>query len=78
MNIISPAGSFAGYSFSTWFVKNKDTLKLIVVGTAALGSFLATEHLTLDFRLVAIPLITATSKLIVDSIDFLASNVVLK
>jgi uncharacterized protein (DUF1501 family) len=78
MVLVSPAGSFVGYNFKTWIIKNKETLKILAMSGAALGTFAATKSLGLEWQAVIVPVVTAFSRLIVDSIDFVATDVELE
>jgi hypothetical protein len=72
---ISEAGSIKGYSFKVWLSRNKDTLKLLLMGASGVAANVSSSGLnsTLKWTLTfAVPLIV---KLLVDAIDFYTSDV---
>lgn len=73
--IISPAGSLTGFSFKTWVYRNKDTLKVLVMAGAAIGSFAMTKGISIEWQALIVPLTTGVAKLIVDTLDFFANDV---
>jgi hypothetical protein len=72
---VSKANSFEGYSFKTWLVKNKDTLKYLLMGISAVIANISTQGLSSGWTWVltfAVPLVI---KLGVDAIDFFSTEV---
>ena len=66
--IVSPANSFKGWSFKTWFVGNWSTLKEIAkVGAPFIVTWLATQD---PYLLI---LFTALGKLLLDSGEYFFS-----
>jgi len=67
------AWSFKGYSLKTWAFKNKESLKLIASGVFGIATaFISTLSPTWSLALGGI--ITAVSKLVLDSIDYFQSE----
>jgi hypothetical protein len=73
---ISAAGSLRGWRFKEWLIRNKDSIKLIVsVGLGFIASqFSNVEYVQLLFGGAG----AIGSKLIIDTIDFWATDVKIK
>jgi len=65
----------SGWSFFTWVEKNKDTLKFLVMGMAAIGTFFVTKNMSPELQTVIVPVVTGVAKLLADTIDFYLSRV---
>ena len=65
--------SFNGWSFKTWAVKNKDSIKLIVSGVSGILSTLLTS-LSAPYSLALAGVVTVVFKLLLDTIDYWQSE----
>ena len=71
----SEPGTFKGYNFSTWFVRNKDTLKMIIMAIVGITAYAANTFLPVWANVGLAGLITGLAKLGVDAVDFYATEV---
>lgn len=76
--VTSPSSSFNGYNFKVWFIRNKDTLKNILVGVSALAVFFSTTNIPSWLRIILTAIVPGLIKLGVDAIDFYATEVVIE
>ena len=72
---MSDAGTFTGYSFKTWFVKNKETLKNLLTGVLALSTYLSTQNVPKWLQIVLTLIVPTLIRLGIDAIDFYATDV---
>ena len=65
--IVSAAGSMRGYSFKVWLSRNKDNLKMLLMGVSAFAANAMIADPALKWGLtVAVPIVI---KLVIDAID---------
>lgn len=70
----SPAGSWAGWSFTVWLSKNKDTLKTLASIAAGLGSAWISAHLAGDWAALVGGVFGFAVKLGLDWLDYGLTN----
>ena len=73
---VSPRGSMKGWKFQTWLIRNKDNVKLIVSGLVGIIAY-AVSGLSPALSASLGGIVTILSKLVLDGIDYYASNVTL-
>ena len=66
----SPRFSFVGYSAPTWLSKNKESLKLIVVAVAGIGSYFVTKIQPPELNAAIAGVVAAVIKFLVDALDY--------
>ena len=72
------AGTMQGYSLKTWFARNKDTLKAILITISGIATYFATQGNLAEWAvLILTGLVPAIIKLGTDALDFYATEVVL-
>lgn len=70
---ISKAGSMKGYSLKVWIVKNKDTLKYLLMGVSGVMANISIDSVI--WKWVATVVVPVLVKLGIDAIDFWTSEV---
>lgn len=74
--LTSPKGSMNGYSFKTWFFRNKDTWKnLLMVGSSIATYFITSGNVPQWLNLTLTGVVPILVKLGSDAIDFYSTNV---
>ncbi len=76
---VSPRGSFKGWVFGTWLAKNKAYVKTVLSGYLAFVSVFgiagAPEHLIEIGGATLLAVLLIAARLLLDAVDFLASDV---
>lgn len=73
--IVSPAKSFAGYSFRVWLVKNKESLKELVSITLGVVTAFLPQIKDTTLSVAAGAAVKIVAKLALDALDFYLSEV---
>lgn len=76
---VSPKFSFKGYSFGTWFSKNKNQIKGIIVAIVSVGTFMQMFTLSnpvpVEVIMAAVGAAALATKKGLDTIDYYCSDV---
>jgi len=72
----SPINSFKGYKFSEWFNRNKDNLKMLLMGVSALATYFSTQNIPAWLQIILTMIVPTLVKIGVDAIDFYKTKVV--
>jgi hypothetical protein len=72
---ISKAGTMTGWKLKTWAQKNKETIKLIIVASIGVATYVIANEIPVGWREALAGIVTLFGKLAADSFDFWISDV---
>lgn len=72
---ISEAGTMKGYKLKTWFMKNKEDVKKLLMGVSAVATYLGTGSLKPWLQISLTVVVPTAIKLSLDALDFWLTDV---